>query len=326
MRPKLLLPSEYVAHASKNINKAKKRVYFLAMVVAKDSSSSPIIDSLITAAKRGVDVNVAADTFTYMELSGYFFPTYYRNKKSRETTQMVKDLTMAGAKFDWLGKSKSTIVSGRTHTKLCIVDDIVYCFGGVNLYDGGIASNDYMFVQEDKYLADKLSEEYEILRDAEKSNSYYKSHEFAWKNNSVLVDGGIIGNSIIYKRACELVREAGSIIYVSQYPPTGKLGHLIRKIPNQLYFNPTRNANLANSWVIKFGEFFSKNQTLYNHRQYLHGKFMIITKKNGEKVAITGSHNFVYGGVLLGIREMALETSDPEYIKQLEKFVQDKII
>jgi cardiolipin synthase len=41
---------------------------------------------------------------------------------------------------------------------------------------------------------------------------------------------------------------------------------------------------------------------------------------DGSKVAVTGSHNFVYGGVLLGTREIALETADPKVVRQLERF------
>lgn len=326
MKAKLLLPEDYVKDAQEKINQATDRVYFLAMVIAKDSSSSPLIDSLIEASKRGVDVNVAADTFTYAELAGYFLPMHHRNKKSRATTQMAKDLEKAGVKFDWLGKAKSTIFSGRTHTKMCIVDDYVYCFGGINLYQGGIAANDYMFVQKDKNLADQLIKEYETLRNAEKKSSLYRSHTFSWNDSKVLVDGGIIGDSIIYRRACELVKNCKEVLFVSQYPPSGKLSTLINQRDNKIYFNPPTNASdSVNTWFIKFGQFFSKNQTLYNKRKYLHAKFIVVTNNDGSKIALTGSHNFVYGAVLLGTREIALETSDNDYIVQLLKFFNENI-
>ena len=52
---------------------------------------------------------------------------------------------------------------------------------------------------------------------------------------------------------------------------------------------------------------------------------MIFTLEDGSKVAITGSHNFAYTGVLLGTREIALETSDPKIIGQLEKFIDKEV-
>lgn len=326
MKPKLLLPEEYIKDAKEKIDKATKRVYFLAMVIVKDSSSSPLIDSFANAATRGVDVNVAADTFTYAELAGYFLPMYYRNKKSRATTKMVKSIEKSGVKFDWLGKTKATIFSGRTHTKMCVVDDYVYCFGGVNLTHGGIKGNDYMFVQKDKDLADRLVDEYITLRNAEKRSSLYRSHEFKWNGNNVLIDGGIMGDSIIYKRACELVKKSDEVIFVSQYPPTGRLSSLISKKKNYIYFNPPKNASdSANSLLLKLGQLFAKNQTLYRKNQYLHAKFIIVKNKNGSMRAITGSHNFIFGAVMLGTREIALETSDMTYINQLISFVENNI-
>ena len=47
--------------------------------------------------------------------------------------------------------------------------------------------------------------------------------------------------------------------------------------------------------------------------------------KDGSKVAITGSHNFAYTGVLLGTREIALETADPQVISELERFIANEV-
>ena len=48
---------------------------------------------------------------------------------------------------------------------------------------------------------------------------------------------------------------------------------------------------------------------------------LVFTFKDGSKAAITGSHNFVNGGALLGTREVALETRDAKIIEQLESFI-----
>jgi len=61
-------------------------------------------------------------------------------------------------------------------------------------------------------------------------------------------------------------------------------------------------------------------KTRYKKEPYLHAKFIIFTMEDGSKVAITGSHNFAYTGVLFGTREIALETTDPNVIEQLESF------
>jgi phosphatidylserine/phosphatidylglycerophosphate/cardiolipin synthase-like enzyme len=69
------------------------------------------------------------------------------------------------------------------------------------------------------------------------------------------------------------------------------------------------------------GTILTNQQTEYNHTPYLHAKCMIFEFEDGSKTAITGSHNFVHGGVLLGTREIALKTNNAAVIKQLEAFI-----
>lgn len=318
--PKLLLPAAYVGDAAKQIRLAKTRVSLLCMVVADDPSTNELIDALTAATKRGVAVEVAADIFTYGELGGFFLPTRYRTVQSRATTSMSKRLIKSGVKFTWLGRSHATIFSGRTHIKWCMVDDIVYSFGGVNLYQQGVENNDYMFKINDGALADKLIDEYHRLARADAGDYSYRSHSFKHGDDTILIDGGFIGDSIIYRHACKLAAEASNVTLVSQYCPTGKLGRILKKTNSQLYFNPPTNASKLNRVVIRTGMFFSGHKTLYDKSRYLHAKFMIFDMPNGRRVALTGSHNFVNGGVILGTREIALQTENPHTIKQLEDF------
>ncbi len=321
--PKLLLPVAYVSDVTNHVESATTRVCLLSMIVADDASTNDLINALIEAARRGVTVEVAADIFTYGELGGFFFPTRYRSEQSRATTHLGKRLKQEGVKFTWLGRSHATIFNGRMHAKWCIVDDTVYSFGGVNLYQKGIDCNDYMFKINDQLLADNLVYEYHHLIKADAGDYSYPSHSFTSGVDTVLIDGGFMGDSIIYRRACKLANEASRVLLVSQYCPTGKLGKILNKADTRLYFNPPSNASSLNKIVIQTGMFFSKHKTLYNKSRYLHAKFMIFDMPDGRKIALTGSHNFVKGGVLLGAREVALQTENPQTIKQLEDFCRD---
>lgn len=323
---KLLLPAAYIDDVTEKIKQAKNRISILSMVVADDPATDELIDALASAAERGVDVEVAADIFTYGELGGFFLPTRYRTKKSRETTMMSRRFRKSGVRFTWLGKSRVLLASGRTHIKWCVVDDVVYSFGGVNLYEKGINNNDFIFRTQDQELADKLLDEYSQLVKADSGNYSVRSHQFNYGSNKILIDGGVFFDSIIYRRACKLAAESFKIRLVSQYCPTGKLGRLIKETNSELYFNPPQNANFINSVVIKLGMLLSGNKTLYKKHKYLHAKFMIFETYDGRKVAITGSHNFVFAGVMLGTREVALETEDPRIINQLESFLKNKVI
>ena len=261
--PKLMLPVAYVTDAAKHIRQAKTRVSFLSMVVADDKTTDELIDALSEAAERGVTVEVAADVYTYGELGGFIWPTRYRSKQSRLTTKMSKYFVKSGVKFTWLGRSHSVIYSGRTHIKWCVVDDVVYSFGGVNLYQKGIENYDYMFKIRDNLLADKLIDEYHRLARADAGGYAYRSHSFMHGDDAILIDGGLFADSIIYRHACKLAKEASSVIFVSQYCPTGKLSNILKKTNTQLYFNQPSNATALNRFVIRLGMIVTGNKTLY---------------------------------------------------------------
>ena len=324
--PKLLPTAEYLSDAIATISSAKQRVMFMSLMFTDDDVTDDFVDALEAAADRGVSVQIAADVFTYGELGGHFLPFKFFTKKSRATTAAVRALTKKGIVFNWLGRFSVTPVSGRTHIKCLIVDDIVYSFGGVNLYGKDILGNiDYMFKYKDARLADDLTHEFNQITKADRGHYAYRSHKFSLGSDIVLTDGGFQGDSIIYRRAVELAKEANDILLVSQYCPTGKLSRVLKSKPAKLYFNPPSLAGPLNKAVIQIGMTFSGHKTEYVRDRYLHAKFMIFTMPGGKKIAITGSHNFVYGGVLLGTREIALETDDPKIVRQLERFFKEYV-
>jgi len=323
---KLVTPNEYVAQAAELVRNAKDRVYLISMVMADHPNTNELFTAIKAAAQRGVTVHVAADIFTFGEVNGGWLPFRYYSPGTKDTNRMVKVLKKAGVKFHWLGRSRVTIFNGRTHSKWCVVDDTAFVFGGVNLYDGGIDNVDYMFkVDNDPKLADRLVEEQLRIYRSERKSGNYPSIAVEQTDKKILIDGGIIGQSIIYRRACELAEEAANIVFVSQYCPTGKLARILKRKKVKLYYNKASNTQGLNKLVISFSQFVSGLNTSYRKKRYLHAKFIIFTMQDGSKRAITGSHNFAYTGVLLGTREIALETADPAIIGQLEDFITKKI-
>src|SRR4051812_45609091 len=129
---KLISPSDYIHQAAELMKTATKRVYLISMVVADHPETHELMAALEDAARRGVQVVVAADIFTFGEVSGSFLPVRYYSPNAKLTTKMAKTLRNAGVKFHWLGRGRISIFSGRTHSKWCVVDDTVFSFGGVN--------------------------------------------------------------------------------------------------------------------------------------------------------------------------------------------------
>jgi cardiolipin synthase len=327
MNMKLVLPPDYVAQATELVEQATNRVFLISMVIADHPATHKLVDAMERAARRGVSVTITADIFTYGEVSGGFLPIRYYSPGVKEVNKMVKKLKAAGVKFLWLGRGHVTLLNGRTHSKWCVIDATCFVFGGVNMYQEGVADNiDYMFRVENNYLADRLVYEQGRIVKAERSSSNYSSVTYELSGHSVLIDGGIIGHSVIYRRATELAAEADHILFVSQYCPTGKLARIFKNKDTELYFNRPEQANSLNRLLIRISMFTSGFKTLYKKSHYLHAKYIIFTMKDGSKVAITGSHNFAYTGVLLGTREIALETSETLIIEQLEAFSRDYVI
>ena len=322
---KLISPTQYVREAAEAVSKAKTRVYLMSMVIADHEATHPLIAAAEEAAKRGVEVVIAGDIFTFGEVGGGFLPFRYYSHGARSANHMVRNLKKAGVKFHWLGKGRITLYHGRTHSKWCVADDTVYTFGGVNLYEEGIQNIDYMFAHTDTKLADRIVEEQKRVQKAEARSSNYPSVAFEHGDMTVLIDGGIIGQSVIYRRAVELAEKASHITFVSQYCPTGKLSRILKKKSTVLYYNRPLQAEGLNRIVIRVGQFTSGLVTEYKKARYLHAKCIVFTFEDGSKAAITGSHNFAYTGVLLGTREIALETRDPKIIAQLENFIEKEV-
>lgn len=322
---KLISPTEYVAQATAAINASTRRVYLLSMVIADHDNTHSLIEALEQAAKRGVQVVVAADVFTFGEVSGGFLPIRYYSPGARDANRMVKKLKRSGVQFSWLGRARMTVFNGRTHSKWCIVDDTIFSFGGVNMYQEGITNIDYMFRLSDALLADRLCDEQKRLQQAEKRSVNYPSVTYENGTMRVLIDGGIIGQSVIYRRACELAEEAAHITFVSQYCPTGRLARILKKKPHESYFNRPEQAKGLNKFVITFSQFVSRIKTHYTKEPYLHAKCILYTMPDGSSVALSGSHNFAYTGVLLGTREIAIETADPAIIAQLKTFITERV-
>ena len=325
---KLLLPRDYIDDLIKKIDAAQRRVLMIALVITDDEATSDIISAIERASRRGVQVSVGFDLyFTYREIEASSSRLSGIRRQLGRMRAMRRKLTSSGAEVRWLGMFGMTLFSRRTHIKWTVVDDTVYSFGGVNLYSEGINNNDYMMRVSDATIAEQVSAEHHRVIATDRAGVGYDSHAISLPPSQILVDGGKIGDSIIYRRALELSRQAKQITYVSQYCPTGRLGATLRRHPQaKIYFNQWQNAHdRLNRILIRLSSFFHGIKSIYHSKDYLHAKFMIFTMDDNSKIAIAGSHNFVAAGGLLGTREVAIETTDQTVISQLEDFVKNQL-
>lgn len=318
---KLLTIEEYFKDAAHEIGRAKSRVYAMTLAIAREERTETFMKELIKSSERGLDVNVAADTFTYSEFGGHFSPFKKRTERSKAATAFTEDLIKAGVEFIWLGGDhKINPFAGVTHIKWIVVDDLVYTFGGVNLYGKGSINQDYMFKINDKKLANTLIAEQKKIIKADKSSSDYGGLSAKLDFGRLVIDSGQRGNSMIYDRAVELAEKAESILFVSQYCPTGELADYVKAKAEKVYFNQPSQTAFSTSLLIRSSQLITGLRSSYKKSRYLHAKFIVFTMSDNSKIAIAGSHNFSYSGVRFGTREVALETADKKIISQLEKY------
>ena len=325
---KLLSSADYTPEVIKSIRNARHEIAIIATTFRSDDTrSEAIIDELCKAADRGVAVSVHADTFTYLEPKEFIlFSPKRQPSRAVQAIKLERRLKSHGIQFYWLGRKANVILTGRTHTKWIVIDDIVYSFGGLNLDNESFSNIDYMFKIRDSKLAEVILAEHVRIRRADRGGAGIRNHTYKLDNSTdVLFDGGLIGSSLIYRRTVELAKQAEYITLVSQYCPTGPLVRILKAKHATLYYNHWRNASSVNRALIGLGMLTAKSTTIYRHNIYLHAKFAIFTMPNGDKVAISGSHNFMFGSGVVGTREVAIETSDPHIIRQLEKFCEQYV-
>lgn len=322
--PRVLTAAEYARDLARKIAKAETRICIISTTFhADDPLSSAIVDALAKAAERGVDVSVGADSFTYLEPKGSLFTGVKKHStRAFKAHKVQRRLSKAGVNFQWLGRMSNFTFAGRTHTKWAIVDDYVYSFGGVNLDHVSFTNTDYMIRFHHRILAARLADEHRRILKADRANHASRSRKLVLnEQNTVLIDGGVPGDSVIYRRACTLAKSSAHITLISQYCPTGRLSRILKRKNAVLYFNHWRKARWINMLIIQAGMILSRQSTLYNRRPYLHSKFIIYTAPDKTKTALSGSHNYTKSGVIVGTREIALETRDPALIEQLERFL-----
>lgn len=295
-----------------------------------DDATHDLITALIRAAQRGVDVSIAMDIyFTYREIkvTNPGFRSFHTHiKRMRETRHRLE---REGIKVRWLSQFGMVLFSRRTHIKWSIVDSIVYSYGGTNLYAESIHHNtDFIFRVADKRLAEQMIAEHDRVIRSDRAGHGYRSHFFGTPTHRILVDGGHIADSIIYRHAVRYADEATRIVYVSQYCPSGKLARLLKRNPdNELYFNsPSSLRDTVSRSLARISSYaHSAITNSYQRQRYLHAKFMLFEMPDGQPIAITGSHNFIGMGSTLGNREVALETTDPHIIHALQTFLDQHI-
>jgi len=322
---RFLRAADYAAALAASIPNARKRVVINAGGFLWGDKLSIFIPLLKNAAARGVEVRVVADVYSKF-VARMPHPNRAQNTTYSWTriTAINDELKQAGAHISYVGRLGINPFSRRMHSKITIVDDRVFTFGGVNFADDMHSNHDYMLDMRDPILADRL---HRLIRDIEKNRPgpMPDLDEQLGGTATLLFDGGTPGKSVIYDTACSAVSTAKKVYFVSQMCPSGRLANLLNATDNECYFIRPKQADPPANFALALDQWRFRVKNRYTAPRYIHAKFILTEDKNGSKHIISGSNNFSWRGVAYGTKEIAVHSTEPALWQQFYDFLQQDI-
>lgn len=299
-----------------DIAKARERVVVLALLVSYDGATWGLFSALESAIARGVEVRITVDE--------YYLRLYFAGRASRlrETQNKLEHLRSCGADVTRLKAASLHPFKGRCHSKITIIDDVVYSFGGTNIADKAVRNNDFMIRVCNRDVAREL---YRLCLLIETGEAHQDFQFPLGEGSVVLVDGGRSGNSIIYSKACELAARSRRVYYVSQFCPTGPLARLLRSTDTKFYFNRSAASAPHIGAMLTIDKAIGRIRTSYRCSSYLHSKLILAELQDGSRALLSGSHNFKNQGVKYGTQEIALYSTDFDLWDQLYVYVANEV-
>lgn len=314
--------AKIAAELTQAIGRSKKRVVLSAMVGLKDSATTPVLNAVSKALKRGVKVQFIFDAYTKTRFANnsLLFSGSARKQLANSLAYFDK-LTKSGAEVIFINRSANPFMK-RYHGKFFVADNTWFSFGGVNFGKIAFSPADYMLRGSSKKEADTL---YDLCQQFAKQSLSSNGRRDFGDNQQILVDAGIPHKSLIYDTVCDLARRATQVIYVSPMAPTGPLAAALRSTNTTCYFNQVRKTPPQFRAGAALDRLRSKLVSHYSGKEPIHAKYMLFKLKNGRTATITGSHNFSQYGIALGTQEVALLSYDRMLYRQLLAYTNTEI-
>jgi phosphatidylserine/phosphatidylglycerophosphate/cardiolipin synthase-like enzyme len=319
---RLIAATAYFDDLVRQIPLAQKRIVINAMGVLWGPQTEKLLPLLFDALGRGVEIRLVGDIFSKLEAN---LPRLHRGDstpKWSHTLAINTQLRASGAHITYVGKLSLNPFKGRCHTKITLIDDAVFTFGGVNFSSGAFSNHDYMLTAKNALLADRL---YLLVRDIEKDQRLIDMTEPLSKTLTLHFDGGTPDSSAIYDQACAMVSEARKVYYVSQMCPSGRLAKLITNTENYCYFNRSSQAEPPLNMALPVDRLLSGVTNRYKGKTYIHAKFILCEGKDDSKRLLSGSNNYSWRGIAYGTKEIAASSSDPALWDTFYEYMQKEI-
>lgn len=336
--PLLQTPLEFLEDFIENIDKAKESVCIQSMNFEAGKVLIQLSEALIKASLRGVIISIHRDWVADVYVHGDIPILPIRNPQKKayadrvhaQNRALADKLTEAGVRITVINTPSFPFslfpIKGRNHIKMYIVDKKTAWVGGVNLLDQGFHNVDIMVKYTDSEIIVPLYEQFE------KKEKGGKDYEISCtKDTTMIIDGGIQGQSLIYRNALQMVRNTNrTIIFMSQFLPDAFLLHeMLKKAKSgctvTIITSPT-SATAFSTYPQKISYIYfllklklNPKINLIHLKEKVHAKLLLV---DGQE-AMFGSHNMTLVGVILGTAEIMMRTKQLDLITQLTQFSQN---
>lgn len=339
----ILEPYAFLRDFTNEANKAKHRVWTQTMLFEPDDVIDTVGEQLKASARRGIDSKLNVDYFSLLVTDGKFnsMPsvspiknwTRYRIKRGKR--EVLADLAINGVDVV-LTNPPTTLQrilpsSGRNHIKMAFVDNIAW-IGGLNLTDHDFKREDFMMRIEDPRIVQVLATQFLSVNEKKPEDNYAIQ---CTEDTTLLVDAGIKGSSLILDSTVASVMQAQkSAKLTSQYTPDGKMLSALAYAPEDIDIQViTSGFQEIDETMPKLFEVKNrlvagvkkKRLTSIPYPNWMHAKVLLIDREMPDNaIAIMGTHNYSTGGVNFGTEEIALQSTNPRFIRNLSQYY-DKI-
>ena len=335
-------PEEFLSDFVSEIKKSNKSVLIQTMSIESGRVMSLIEEELIKAVKRGVEAHINYDWVTKKFVHGDLPLLPVLNSKKRDydknvhnqISQMLKRLIVAGVKISKTNQPNLLLsllpFVNRNHIKMYIVDGKKAWIGGINLFDVGFESIDLMVKLDDKKVIGALLNQFEKINKNRENKNYSVN---CGNDYSLFVDVGKHGKSIIYDEALSMIGSSKkNIIFMSQFVPDNKLLRELIKVSKKnvavTVITSSEDDVVLGHYPAKLSYLYFKhsikkypNIKLINLQKHTHVKLLLVD----DELAIFGSHNLTFSGVLFGTEEIMLKIFNSDLLQQLNRYVHYQI-
>lgn len=338
--PTLFTPNDFLDDFLAEASKAKQSIYLQSMNFEAGEVLDRIEAVLIPALERGIRVNITIDWVSRIFVHGHLpllpmarpFRRSHWERHVKASEQLRARLVAKGATFVTTNTptflNRQFPMMRRNHIKLYMVDERIVWMGGVNLFDEAFKKIDLMVRFEDDQTVRALHQQFFMVNQLRSSADYSKKLR---DDYTLYVDTGKIEQSIIYRQALRQIDDAKkSIVFMSQFVPDGPLLNKLieatkRGVQVEVLSSPRQNVlftKYPTKLTYKFFRFKIKKHPLitFTHLpQDVHAKLLLVD----DSIALFGSHNYTYSGVLFGTEEIMMETTDEKLLKQILALLSD---